>query len=580
MGTKCTICVPETSLVALPKQGGDMICILYHGAIYVFDRYYFPFKARECYRNQDAEEITTIWWSGLEEISYFVKEGSDVQTINLKSLDPEIPPNVARVFSPNPWTDAATKDQNGEDPTTNFSGKSRQKLETENDHLHLRIEQATATLARLRQPHRDKIKQLYDGLSYQIENFVQGSFDNFEDDGNHGFETMLSCPIGRYPGVGAIMRTFQLETLEKLKSSLTSEFWQYKRYGLMAIMMRYVYEAILSEPLSIVREEKTRLLEATFQSLTAVEPPKGNLPVPGTQFNHTNHSVLLDRSAMRTSECDIATAIGDEGYASQYKEIKRRHTDDLYNSLQRILSNGHNEQVKDLIRDKIVAPALALVWEVQSASSIWEFRCFEWSDCQPGELIFSWKETEIGNRPENTGSKKAPHICAGRVSRPVLPDNYGDRLFAKRNIEGAVVDTRPCFAYIVMDDTLAAAPTFNSDGMRLGLGDGICYSALISELVIGPSVVVCGIMQNVVSILTLEPRSLWLQGNEYGRVVVLKVRHLTLAALVEVVTEFYLRARCTTEHGVTEEREGWWPTTGQEVGGLHKTDSGTRRGSG
>lgn len=78
----------------------------------------------------------------------------------------------------------------------------------------------------------------------------------------------------------SILRTFQLETLERLKSSLTSEFWHYKCYGLMAIMMRYIYEAILSEPLPIVREEKTRLLEATFQSLTAIEPPKGNLPVP------------------------------------------------------------------------------------------------------------------------------------------------------------------------------------------------------------------------------------------------------------------------------------------------------------
>lgn len=68
---------------------------------------------------------------------------------------------------------------------------------------------------------------------------------------------------------------------------------------------------------------------------------------------------------MRTYECDIATAIGDEGYATQYEKIKRRHTDDLYDSLQCILSSDHNEQeAKDLIRDKIVAPALALVWEV------------------------------------------------------------------------------------------------------------------------------------------------------------------------------------------------------------------------
>jgi gas vesicle protein len=287
MGTRRTIFVPETSLVALPKhKGSDLVCILYDGAIYVFDRSCFPYKARGCYKKHDAEEIATIWWSRSEEISYFVKEGRDVQTINLKSLDPEIPPDVAGILlSPKPRTDAAAKDQNGEDLTTNSScGKSLQELKTENDQLHSRIEEATATLARLRPPHTDKIAQLYDGLSNQIKTWVLESFNDFEDDENRGFETMLSRSIARYPGVGAILRKFQLETLKGLESSLASELWQYKRYGLMATMMRYVCEVILSEPLPIVREEKTRLLEATFQSLTAVEPPKGNLPVPGTHL--------------------------------------------------------------------------------------------------------------------------------------------------------------------------------------------------------------------------------------------------------------------------------------------------------
>jgi hypothetical protein len=213
MGTKRTIYVPETSLVALPKhKGSDLVCVLYGCAICVIDRSCFPYKARGCYEKHDAEEIATIWWSRSEEISYFVKEGSDVQTMNLKSLDPEIPPDVAGILlSPKPRTDAAAKDQNGEDPTTNSScGKSLQELKTENDQLHLRIEEATATLARLRPPHTNKIAQLYDGLSNQSTTWALESFEN------RGFETMLSCSIARYPGVEAILRTFQLEALKRL----------------------------------------------------------------------------------------------------------------------------------------------------------------------------------------------------------------------------------------------------------------------------------------------------------------------------------------------------------------------------
>ena len=83
MGTRRAIYVPETSLVALPKhKGSDLVCVLYDGAIYVFDRSCFPYKARGCYKKHDAEEIATIWWSTSEEISYFVKEGSDVQTLS------------------------------------------------------------------------------------------------------------------------------------------------------------------------------------------------------------------------------------------------------------------------------------------------------------------------------------------------------------------------------------------------------------------------------------------------------------------------------------------------------------------
>lgn len=75
---------------------------------------------------------------------------------------------------------------------------------------------------------------------------------------------------------------------------------------------------------------------------------------------------------------------------------------------------------------------------------------------------YSWKEAETGNRPENTGSNETPCICAGRVSRPVLPDDYGDRLFAKRNNEGAVVDSEfrlALFNHATGDMTVGQART-------------------------------------------------------------------------------------------------------------------------
>jgi gas vesicle protein len=282
MNIRRPIYVPATSLVALPKnKDSDLVCILYDGAIYVFDRSCSPYKAKGWYKKQDAKEIATIWWSKSEEISYLVKEGSDTQTINLESLDPEIPPDIAEMLlSPKSRTDVEANNQNGKDSKRSCScGKSLQELKTENDQLHLRIGEATAALAQLRPPHTDKIAQLYIGLSNQIKNWVLESFDDFEDNQNRGFESMLSSSIARYPEIGAIVKSFQLETLKRLESSLASELWQYKHYGLMAIIMRYVCEAILSEPLSIVRESKKRLLEATFQSLTALDPPRKFLPL-------------------------------------------------------------------------------------------------------------------------------------------------------------------------------------------------------------------------------------------------------------------------------------------------------------
>lgn len=86
MNMRRPIYVPATSLVALPKnKDSDLVCILYDGAIYVFDRSCSPYKAKGWYKKQDAKEIATIWWSTSEEISYLVKEGSDTQTINLES---------------------------------------------------------------------------------------------------------------------------------------------------------------------------------------------------------------------------------------------------------------------------------------------------------------------------------------------------------------------------------------------------------------------------------------------------------------------------------------------------------------
>ena len=158
--------------------------------------------------------------------------------------------------------------------------------------LHGRLEEATAAIFRLRPQRQEHTESEIQGdfhtLSESIKNWIEMNCDGFLEDDHHGFEIMLNGSIDGSPGVEIILKRFQLKAQDLI---------ELKEHILAAIVMRYLFDAILNHPLSILlKEEEEGLLSAIYESIAIMDPPKGNLPHPSCVADSAN-DLLVPRSA-------------------------------------------------------------------------------------------------------------------------------------------------------------------------------------------------------------------------------------------------------------------------------------------
>ena len=173
---------------------------------------------------------------------------------------------------------------------------SSQKLLTESKahvaQLHERLEEATATIFRLRPPRQEHTESEIQGdfyrLSESIKNWIEMNCDGFLEDDHLGFESMLNRSMDVNPGVETILKRFQLKVRHLI---------ELKEHVLAAIVMRYLFDGILNRPLSILlKEGEEGLLKDICESMATMDPPKGSLPNPSCVDENTN-DLLVSRSS-------------------------------------------------------------------------------------------------------------------------------------------------------------------------------------------------------------------------------------------------------------------------------------------
>jgi hypothetical protein len=151
--------------------------------------------------------------------------------------------------------------------------KKLAELKAHRAQLHEHLEEAKATIFRLRPPRQEhtesEILGYFDKLSESIKNWIETNCDGFLEDNDHGFEIMLNRSINGNSGVERILKRFQGKSQDLI---------DVKEHVLAAILMRYLFDGILNRPLSILlMEEEEGLLNGIYENMATMDPPKGNL---------------------------------------------------------------------------------------------------------------------------------------------------------------------------------------------------------------------------------------------------------------------------------------------------------------
>lgn len=147
------------------------------------------------------------------------------------------------------------------------------ELKAHSAELHERLEETKATIFRIR-PQRpehaeSEIQENFHTLSQSIKNWIERNCDGFLEDNDHGLEIMLNRSMNGNYGVETILKRFQ----EKVRGLI-----DVKEHVLAAILMRYLFDGILSRPLSILlTQEEEGLLYGIYENMATMDHPKGNL---------------------------------------------------------------------------------------------------------------------------------------------------------------------------------------------------------------------------------------------------------------------------------------------------------------
>ena len=131
--------------------------------------------------------------------------------------------------------------------------------EAQREILQQRLEEASNTILRLRPPRQEytesEIEEDYERLIKAIKNWVSVNCEAFLDDDPHGYGALLRH---------SPHQSNYLEPFEEIIAKFHSKFSQWaepKEHVLVAVVMRYVYEWILTQDFSVLLtpEERSNL---------------------------------------------------------------------------------------------------------------------------------------------------------------------------------------------------------------------------------------------------------------------------------------------------------------------------------
>ncbi|OBT43285.1 hypothetical protein VE00_06924 [Pseudogymnoascus sp. WSF 3629] len=216
------------------------------------------------------------------------------------------------------------------------------------------LNQATATIFRLR-PRRQEVTETvvqedYRMLTMSIENWIEANCEEFLDNDLATFVIIDSS------SAGATARPEKFKEILLRFQSKPDHWVEVKEKVLAAIIMRYVVDKVLCQPLSIF------LSDREMDILTAIEISMGSMELKKAINSHPN-------------------------FTERYPQIEQKLTNELYEYLQKALSNQEDSELtKQSLSKAIIFPAITLSQKIQSALSIWSFKYSDYWDFPPGEF--------------------------------------------------------------------------------------------------------------------------------------------------------------------------------------------------
>jgi hypothetical protein len=169
--------------------------------------------------------------------------------------------------------------------------------EAQRESLQQRLEEASNTIFRHRPPREeyteDEIEEDYERLIKAIKNWVSVNCEAFLDDDLHGYGALLR----HRP-----QQSDHLEPYEGIIANFHSQFSQWtepKEHVLVAVVMRYVYERILTQGFSVLLTPDERSTLASIEKgLHDPRLEKGKRPRCSHERVETERSRFAHRSSL------------------------------------------------------------------------------------------------------------------------------------------------------------------------------------------------------------------------------------------------------------------------------------------
>ena len=228
------------------------------------------------------------------------------------------------------------------------------------------LEESKATIFHLRPRGKEhtesEIEGDYRSLLESIKSWIETNCGEFLDDEVHGFEIMETDNKTK----NANPEPFEI-ILARFQTKSQYDF-MLKEHILAAVVMRYLFDRVLNQhwPLTL-REEDQKLLDAVYNRMTKMDPPKGKFAhLLRISLSLTVLMISIDLITVRMWKSDTVTAIeSDMALNHQYSAIEKSLTRNLYIFLKAVLQSG-NSPVDSMssLHEEIIVPATILARKV------------------------------------------------------------------------------------------------------------------------------------------------------------------------------------------------------------------------